>query len=371
MLFRARIAGCDRLLAPVATEGPDAATGGVRPAAAFLDPRQTDWEPALAFLRPGARVLLTTHVHPDGDGLGSQAALVRVLQQRGCEAWILNPDPVPEVFRFLFAGLEDHLLESGADLPAVDGAVILDVSSLKRLGAVGARLAAAELPLLVIDHHLSNEVEGGLVYAFPAIGSTGEVLAALLDAADCIWTPEIATAIYTAVVTDSGGFIYAATTAETLELAARLVRLGADPCWINEQVHQNYPARRYDLLARFLASMQVRAGGGLLVFELTREMLAASGARREESEGFANIGLGIRGCRMTLIFTDLSAEQTKINLRSKAPYDVCALARRFGGGGHRFAAGATIDLPFAQAREAVLAAAEACFETGGETPCPD
>jgi len=363
MALRARPSGDRRLHAPLPAGGGAASAA----TAAAPDPRTADWGPALAFLRPGGRFLLTTHVNPDGDGLGAQAALAHALAQRGCEATVVNADPVPEVLGFLFEGLPPVLgPEQAAAAGPFDGAVILDVSALKRLGAVAGLIAERRLPTLTLDHHLANEIHGGLVYAFPGTGSTGEALAALLDAAGVDWTPAIATAVYTAVVTDSGGFVFASTTAETLELAARLVRAGADPCAINERVNQSHPPQRYDLLARFLASMEVRAGGELLVFELSRAMVAASGARREDSEGFANLGLGVRGCRMTAVFSDLSETETKVNLRCKAPWDVCALARTFGGGGHRFAAGATVAEPLAALRPRLLAAAEAQLAAGRE-----
>lgn len=339
-----------------------AAPAAPAPAAEDADPRRTDWTPALDFLEPGGRFLLTTHVNPDGDGLGCQSALARALERRGCEAWIVNADPVPEIFLGLFDGLEERMLVGDAlpdGLPAFDGAVILDVSALKRCGSVAPLIERLGLPTLVLDHHLSNDLDGGLVYAFPKIGSTGEVLASLLDAAGVPLDERIATALYTSIVTDSGGFSFASTTAETLDLAARLVRAGADPCAIDAAINQQYPSARYALLADFLARREERCGGRLQVFELTRKMYEESGAGRQHSEGFANIGLGIRGCLMTLIFSDLSEDETKVNLRCKAPCNVCELARPFGGGGHRFASGATVAAPLAEIRGKVIAAAEA------------
>ena len=130
--------------------------------------------------------------------------------------------------------------------------------------------------------------------------------------------------------------------ADTLELAAALVRGGARPARIHEELNQNHPAARYDLLARFLASRSSHGEGRLSLFQLSLADLEACGARREDSEGFVNLGLAIRGCVLSILLFELEGGCWKVNLRCVEPLDVCGLAVSLGGGGHRLAAGATV-----------------------------
>lgn len=333
-------------------------------------PWQQDWTAAAARLRGTSRILLTTHVNPDGDGIGSMLALAEALRTAGCDVRCALPSPVPLVFRFLFAdcGLVAYEADQRNELDAWRPGllVILDVSSLERIGWVGDLARDAELPLMVLDHHLSNEMSSELVYCFPGLSSTGEVVAALLEAIEAPVSRSMAQALFTSLVTDTGGFAFASTGPETLELAGRLVRAGARPERIHEEVYLNYPESRFELQRLFLGSRKRHLDGQLLEFELSPSMFQAAGAAREEAEGFANMGLGIRGCRMTLILSELDEGGVKVNLRCKAPFDVCAIARALGGGGHRFAAGATVKAPLDDVRHQVLEMATKQIKTTGE-----
>ena len=309
------------------------------------NPKDADWGPALEFLRPGRRLLLSTHLNPDGDALGSLAAMARLLVTRGCEVFVVSQGPLPEVYAFLFEDFPCPLCwdPEQADLPEnLDGCLILDVSTMHRIGGVGPLLQNLKLPLMVVDHHISNDIEEGLLYAFPQIGSTGEVLWELLRAMQIRPDQASAEALYVSISTDTGGFSFPATRAETLEMAAALVHLGVVPAHLHELVNQRYPLARFQLMGRYLASMERHAEGELLVFRITAEMLAETGATRQLSEGFVNMGLSVQGCRMTLTFSDTEEGGTKLNFRCKEPYDVNAVASCFGGGGHRFAAGASL-----------------------------
>ncbi len=323
------------------------------------NPRDADWRPAIDFLQPGKRLLLCTHLNPDGDALGSLAAMARLLKKRGCDVHIVSQGPVPDVYTFLFEDLDCPTCwqPESATLPdSLDGCLVLDVSTMHRTGGVRQRLEESGLPLLVIDHHLSNDIGQGLLYTFPQIGSTGEVLWELLRAMEMKPDKASAEALYVSISTDTGGFSFPATRAETLEMAAELVRLGVVPARLHELVNQRYPLARFKLMGRYLESMQSHADGELLVFRITQEMLAETGATRQLSEGFVNMGLSVQGCRMTLTFSDAEQGGTKLNFRCKEPYDVNAVAGLFGGGGHRFAAGASLEKARADVESAVLEA---------------
>jgi len=332
-------------------------------------PRSHDWGPVLAWLEGGRGFLLTTHVNPDADGLGSLAALALTLRRRGRRVDVLLPSAMPEVCRFLFEGFDGELREgpaalAGADLEGLDRAVVLDVSGRARIGAVAELIERRALPVLILDHHLASETDGALAAVFPGLSSTGEVLGGLLGAWGEAPAPAEAQALYAALSSDTGGFNFSSTTGDTLELAAALVRAGARPERVHAQLEQNYPAARYDLMARFLATRRAHAGGRLLDFELTRAMLAQTGASRDDSEGFPNLGLAIRNCQMTVLLCELEEGQVKLNLRCVAPHDVCAIARELGGGGHRYAAGATLRGEIAELRPRVLELALAQVEQG-------
>ncbi|MFA7330708.1 MAG: bifunctional oligoribonuclease/PAP phosphatase NrnA [Candidatus Delongbacteria bacterium] len=330
-----------------------------RPGGETGDPRAHDWSAVLRWLEEGHGFLLTTHVNPDADGLGSLAALAHSLRERGRRVLVVLPSPMPEFCRFLLAELDAPVHEDPSRVPAeelagLDRAVILDVSGRERIGAVAGLLDSGGLPCLVLDHHLSNEAVDPFQVVFPGLSSTGELLGALLGAWGAPPTPAVARSLYAALTSDTGGFAFACTTGDTLELAAALVRAGAQPARIHDQLNQNYPAARFDLLARFLATRRSHAEGRLAEFELSLAMLRETGAAREDSEGFVNLGLSIRGCCLSLLFCELEDGRTKVNFRCVEPYDVCALARELGGGGHRLAAGATVAAPLAELRPRVL-----------------
>jgi phosphoesterase RecJ-like protein len=316
----------------------------------------------LRWLDEGQAFLLTTHVNPDADGLGSLAALAHTLVERGKRVTIVLPSPLPSFCRFLLAEFPGPLRQTPADcrpedLEGLDRAVILDVSGPERIGGVAALLEERALPTLILDHHQSNELRAPLCVVFPGLSSTGELMGALLAAWGTPVTLPVARALYAALTSDTGGFAFACTTGDTLELAAALVRAGAQPARIHEELNQNYPAARYDLLARFLATRRSHGEGRLQEFELSLDMLSASGASREDSEGFVNLGLAIQGSRMSVLFCELEEGRFKVNFRCVEPYDVCTLARALGGGGHRLAAGATVEGRLDELRPRVLESA--------------
>jgi phosphoesterase RecJ-like protein len=334
-------------------------------------PRSHDWSAIVRWLEEGHAFLLTTHVNPDADGLGSLAALAMVLRDKGKHVVVALPTPMPDPCRFLFASLDAKVCEDPATLdallvPGMDRAIILDVSGLKRVGEVASHIQRLNLPTLVLDHHLANEMDG-LVAVFPGLSSTGEVVAGLLAFWEVAPSPAVAQALFAALTTDTGGFAFSSTTGDTLELAAALVRAGARPERVHFELEQNYPAARYDLMSLFLASRRSHAGGRLLEFQLGDAMLEQACASREDAEGFPNLGLGIKGCEISIIISEQRSGAVKLNLRCVAPHDVCAIARAFGGGGHRFAAGATLEagqLDGVELRERVLALALAQLEEG-------
>jgi bifunctional oligoribonuclease and PAP phosphatase NrnA len=308
---------------------------------------------AVAFLRRAARVLITSHSAPDGDAIGSELGMLALVERLGGAANIVNRDPHPASLGFL-PGLER--IAVAAELPdglqtAFDLAVVLECPGLDRPGLDGLD----KLPLLNIDHHLANERYGALDFVDEESPAVGEMVLAMAEAGGVPVSPAMAACLYTALVTDTGDFRYSNATPRAFAAAARLVTAGARPHVIAEGLHEHVPERVVRLTAAALATLELLAGGRLAVIACDRAMLAATGARPEDTESVINVPRAIDGVQVAVLLKDFSTGGVRASLRSRGALDVQSVARAFGGGGHRNAAGCTIALPPEQARQALLA----------------
>lgn len=310
---------------------------------------------ALELLRAGRRFLLVGHVKPDGDCLGSQAALARVLELSGKEVWVVNPDPIEDRFDFL-AETVRYRAWQGGELPAHDVAVFLDFCELSRTGAMEPALRAAGSKKLVVDHHLFHgEPWWDESYVDTTAAATGIVvhriareLGVALDAAG-------AQGVFTALVTDTGWFKYSNTDAETFAVASELVARGCRPNEVYSAVYQRASRNEPKAIARALSRLEYFADGRLAVVDLPR---AAPGEPDlADSDEVLDILRSVRAVEVVLILREQADGTAKLSARSKGAFDVNALARRFGGGGHAKASGATLRVPLAQARADVIAGA--------------
>ena len=300
--------------------------------------------------------LITSHERLDGDALGSELALCRMLRLLGKEATVYNQDPVPENYRFL-SGREEILPEL-PDLKAIDAAFILDCSELERVGKEGARIAA--VPHLVnIDHHVSNRAFCELRLIDPRASSTGELLCRLLTHMGFASTAEMATCLYTAILTDTGGFRYANTGREALLAAADLVGAGADPQWISENVYETNSPAKLRLLTAVLSTLTIDDEGRVGSLTVTQQALKEAGASPDHTEGFVDYPRGIRGVEVSILYAELPDGRFKLSLRSKGKFNVEKVARLFGGGGHINAAACRMKGSVAGIHRQVLAAIRA------------
>jgi len=284
--------------------------------------------------------LITAHERLDGDALGSELALYHLLRQKGKEATIYNQDPTPENYSFLKDS--DRIINELPSIDSFDTAIILDCSDLKRVGKEAARIAA--IPCLInIDHHYSN---GGFCETRlidPRASSTGELICRLMAHMGITPTQEMATCLYSAILTDTGGFRYSNTGRETLMTAADLVACGADPQWISENVYEMYAPARIRLLAAVLPTLTIDEGGRVGSLTVTQKDLAAAGALTEHMENFVDLPRTIRGVDISILYAELPEGGFKLSLRSKKNVDVERVARLFGGGGHINAAGCRME----------------------------
>ncbi len=310
-------------------------------------------------LPAGGRVALTTHINADGDGCGSEAALARLLRQRGIEAFVVNPTPWPEMYRFL---LGDDVLDRSADgaaaLARIDALVTLDISDVKRLGQLADAVRALRVPKLVIDHHIaSDEPAGDIALADTSACATGELVFDFARELGLEIGPEIATALYAAILTDTGGFRYSNTTPRCHAIAGALLAAGVDPERMYTRIYASVPMGKLRLLGEALATLEADLDHGLAWLSVDADALERFGLRSEDLEGIVEHARSISGTRIALFFRDLGHGKVKVSFRSTGDADVNALARRFGGGGHAKASGAMIAGTLEDVRARVLAAA--------------
>ncbi len=311
-------------------------------------------------LKPGLRVAITTHVNADGDGTGSEVALWHMLAARGVRAVIANPTPFPDRYRFLLEGVGhvDKSPQAVKHLDRADVIVVLDISDVGRLGQLGPVVAGAGVPVVCLDHHASDgTLPPGPRLADPRASATGELVYDLATALKWTYPAAAARALYVALLTDTGGFRFSNTSARTLQVAAHLLSQGLDPEDIYRSVYATSSEGRIRLISEVLGTLVVEHDRGLAWVTVPPGALEKYGVEPDDLEGMAEFPRSVQGMRLALLFRQLANGRTKVSFRSVGDVDVARLAAQFGGGGHRRAAGASLEgpLPVAQAR--VLAAA--------------
>jgi phosphoesterase RecJ-like protein len=307
---------------------------------------------ALSRVRQAKRVLITSHTGPDGDAIGSELGFAEFALQLGLEAAIFNRDPHPSTLDFL-PGLETisiaDQLPSGFER-SYDLAVTLECPDLDRPGFPGLD----RLPILNIDHHLDNTGYGEVNYLDQDAPAVGEMVLRMVEAARDPVTETMATNLYVALVTDTGDFRYSNATPRAFEAAARLVTAGARPAEIAEELWENNPVRVVRLTAAVLGTLELLASGRLAVITCDRVMLEKAGAHPEDTENLINIPRAIQGVKIAAFFKAFRDGAVRVSLRSRGDVNVQAVARAFGGGGHRNAAGCTIRGNLADAQQVLL-----------------
>jgi phosphoesterase RecJ-like protein len=304
--------------------------------------------------------IITTHVNPDGDGLGSQAALARYLRSpRGGKKTVhlLNSNPTPPNYAFLDPHGDMEIFDARRHEHVVRDAqvvFILDISDWERLRDVGKIIRTSNLHKICIDHHPAERSFGDIDIIYPAASSTGELMYELLVAFGATIDQKTAEALYTALLTDTGGFRFSNTNPHTHEVVARLIEAGASPQAIYQNVYECQSRAKVRLFAKALAGLNFEAEGRLAWFAISQNTLRETGAQPRDAEGFADYPRSIDGVEVSLMFLETEKGNVKVSFRSKGQYVINGLANRFGGGGHAFAAGALMEGPLFQALGLVL-----------------
>ena len=316
-------------------------------------------------LTPGASVCLTTHVNPDGDGLGSEIGLVHLLRGIGVSATIANPTRTPARFNFLFEGLPgvDRSEEAVKALRRADFIVVLDISDIERLGMLADTVRERGVPVGCIDHHVSQgTLPNGPRYVDPSAAATGELIVEIAAANGWPLTHAVARALYVAILTDTGGFRFSNTHPRTLRIAAELLDQGIDPEAIYLDVYAGAPEGRVRLLAEVLQTLVVEPDTGLAWVTVPPGAVERHRVSSDDLDGIIEHARSIAGVRMALLFREIGQGRVKVSLRSVGPVDVAGFAKPFGGGGHVKAAGLSLPGALSEVQAQVLSAARGYLE---------
>ena len=321
---------------------------------------------ALDVLLSSAGLVLTTHINADGDAIGSQAALATFLNRRLRSVAIINPTPFPDAYRFLLhdpavvVPVSHEVAASYAKSSTL--AVIVDAGQVPRIGRVNKLVR--HLPKLVIDHHPPGPRPfQGMVYRDESLPATGSMILQILEHARIrgsereVWPP-IASALYVALLADTGGFRFANVDAACFRTAARLVELGADPEALHQAVYGRFPRRRFELLREALATLQLHPDGRIAWMTVPKDAFDRLGATVNDLEGFVDVPRSIDGVEVAMLFRITADGKTKASLRATGEVDVNQVATALGGGGHPRAAGVVLEGDRSSATAQLLARVE-------------
>jgi bifunctional oligoribonuclease and PAP phosphatase NrnA len=320
-----------------------------------------------AMLAAARRVALTTHVNPDGDGLGSEVALTHLLRAAGPEVVIVNPTPTPARFQFLLRDLPgvDRSREAVKELRRADLICVLDIADTGRLGILGSTVVEHGAPVICVDHHASpGSLPPGPRYVDPDAAATGELIYELAIANQWPMTMEAARALYVALVTDTGGFRFSNTHPRTLRVAADLLETGIEPESIYLDVYATAPEGRPRLLAETLQTLVVEPEIGLAWVTVPPGAMERYDLTPDDLDGVVEHPRSILGVRLAILFREMSQGRIKVSLRSVGDVDVAKFAHRYGGGGHSKAAGVALLGSLAEVQETVLNAARRYLRDG-------
>ncbi|OWK46372.1 DHH family phosphoesterase [Fimbriiglobus ruber] len=326
-----------------------------------------DWTPLVDLIRRHQTFLLMTHVRPDADGLGSQLAVADALAGMGKTARVVIASKLAPRYAFLDPNrdvIEDFRLP-GDNFRKVDAVIVMDTGTWNQLGDFGTFLRTLNVPKMVVDHHRTQDDLGGIALVDTSAEATGRLAYEIIRALGQTPSKRAAHHMFMALALDTGWFRHSNTTAETFHLAEELVRLGADPPPLYEQLFECAPVSRLKLVGTALQRMQVRAGGKIAFTEVYLRDYEATGAVPGDTEDLINYPRSIDGVEVALLFIEQPGGGTKISFRSRAKVDVSALAEKFQGGGHKRASGAQSAGDLATTRELVLAAAEDALRAAG------
>ncbi|SJZ31748.1 DHH family phosphoesterase [Selenihalanaerobacter shriftii] len=307
--------------------------------------------------------LLTSHVSPDGDSIGSLLGLKYLLEPYAKEIDIILADPVPEYLRFLNGTDDIHLYEEldfKMNKKDYDLYFTLDCGTLERIGEV-QQLISADEKIINIDHHGDNNEYGVYNYVDSTVSATGELIYNLAIELGSNYQVDFGMAITTAIITDTGNFKYSNTSSETHRIIADMLELGVDTQKIIKQVYGTESYSSLRLKGEALNNLQIAAQQQIAWISINQETLDHLGATWEDTEGLVNYPRSLKDVEVGILFKEVGFNKTRVSFRSNTYFPVDEFAHEFGGGGHSRAAGCTIQLPLIEAEELVIDKLESKF----------
>jgi bifunctional oligoribonuclease and PAP phosphatase NrnA len=317
--------------------------------------RGHDIHAVLQAIEQGSRFAVSAHARPDGDAVGSMLAMGMMLDQMGKQTEIVSSDRMPLIYRGLpCASRMRQISHLEGDYDAV---ILLECDGIER-----SRLKGLDGRFLInIDHHVSGKHFGAINWIETDACAVAEMVYDLAMLAGVRMTAEMATCLYTAVLTDTGSFCYSGTDEHTFELASDLVRHGASPALIAQHTYFSNPTSKMLLLGAALSNL--RREGRLAWMWVTHDDMLRTSAAEEDCEGLVNYAIGIAGVEVAVFLRELADHRVRLSIRSKGQIDVARIAESFGGGGHTHASGCTFEGPLSSAESRILECLRGCLQS--------
>jgi phosphoesterase RecJ-like protein len=316
------------------------------------------WNRIHEFIDRHDAFVVTSHINPDGDAIGSEMGLAHFLRQIGKKVIVMNSTDTPEVLRFLDVDNEIRVYgEAGTQplLDTVDACIIVDVNNWEQLGNIGRALQARSLPRACIDHHQGNTPGfADHTVTDTSAAATGLLIYEMIRAHNGQVTRPIADSLYAAIITDTGTFRFSNTDARVLRAAADLCEAGVIPFEMHRRVFGSKSWGAGRLLGPVLSTLESEAGGKIAIFTATLEMVNNAGATYDDMDGFVDLVRAIKGVELVLFFKETEEGDIKVSLRSNGKVDANAIAKQFGGGGHTMASGMRVPGPMQRAIDTVV-----------------
>ncbi len=304
----------------------------------------TPFEQIVDAIRQRQRFVVSSHSRPDGDSIGSQLAFAYAARALGKDVVLVNKDAAPPPL-MAFPGVPE--IQIADQVPgAFDAAVIMECGDLARTGVAGLDRSF----VINIDHHKGNTNYGALNWFDEKAAACGEMVFDLINALGVPMTKEIATHIYLAILTDTGSFHYSSISPRTFDICKQMLEAGVDPVAVARSVYDSNNMGRLKLFGAVLSAMQIAPSGRIAIVYLDHEMARAAGGTYEDTEGLINLPLTVKEIQSVVFFKQSEGHDYRVSMRSKGDVDVCAVAKEFGGGGHKNAAGCSATGPIDQLR---------------------
>jgi phosphoesterase RecJ-like protein len=318
-------------------------------------------------IKEGNSFLVTSHLNPEGDAIGSAMAMAQGLKDSGKEVTAFFEDPIPEIYKFLpFSGEVIHKFDGQN---SYDVTVVVDCGELDRVGDEFKSFQNKGV-VINLDHHYANTKFGDINLIDGEASSTGEIIYEILNSLPVEITTDIAKNIYVAIMTDTGSFRYSSSTARAFFVASEMVKAGVKPWEIAQRVYESYPEKKLKLLGEVLQTLEISKDGRIASVHVTQEMMRRLGATKDLIDGYVNYPRSIAGVDVAFLLSEVSSDaqkginKYKVSFRSKGFINVAEVAAELGGGGHPNASGCRVEGTLDEAKKIIVGLTEKKMKEG-------